>query len=175
MAKVNRVLDDHGAQFNTQHDENWSVGVQFSLPLYQGSRISAEKTQASIKLRRLELLRNQTKDSIEVITRNSVAQAGTSRRNIKYATSAVEAAKNTLTLVTDSYVRGSASYTDLLDAQNSYLVARLSSTNTKYQHLLDLITLQRAIGFFDFSVEKNQKEAWFNTFYKYVQTNGKSQ
>ena len=173
VARVDRILDDHGAQFNTQHDENWSIGVQFSLPLYQGSRISAEKSQANIELRRLDLLRKQTKDFIEVTTRNSVAQAGTSRRNIKYANSAVEAAKNTLTLVTDSYVRGSASYTDLLDAQNSYLVSRLSSANTKYQHILDLITLQRAIGFFDFSVAKSQKESWFNSFYKYVQTYGK--
>ena len=49
----------------------------------------------------------------------------------------------------------------LIDAQNAALVAQLSSANASYQFLLDLMEVQRAIGFFDFFVDPAEKEAWF--------------
>lgn len=82
------------------------------------------------------------------------------------------AAEKTLSLVTDSYVRGTAGYIDLIDAQNALLNARLSASNSEYQHLIDLIALQRAIGFFDFYVAVDQEEAWFNALDEYAKSHG---
>ncbi|MEW8623835.1 MAG: ABC transporter substrate binding protein [Candidatus Thiodiazotropha endolucinida] len=172
IGKVERVLDTHGEQTELDHDEDWSVGVQFALPLYQGSRISVEKSQARTELRRLHLLYKQNADAIEVSARNSVAQAGASRMNIDFARNSAEAAEKTLALITDSYIRGTASYIDLIDAQNTLLTALLSASNAEYQHLTDLIELQRAIGFFDFHVATEQEDAWFNALDEYARTYG---
>lgn len=172
VGSAGRVLDDYGEQININRDEDWSVGVYFTLPLYQGSRISAEKNQAHTELLRLRLIYKQTADSIEANARNSVVQAGASRLNIGFAQDSAVAAEKTLSLVTDSYVRGTAGYIDLIDAQNALLNARLSASNSEYQHLIDLIALQRAIGFFDFYVAVDQEEAWFNALDEYAKSHG---
>lgn len=158
---LDRVIDDHGAQTSLSHDEDWSMSLQLSLPLYQGSRLDAEIKQARIELRRLKLLQRQIIDQTETTARTSVHQAGASRINIRFAEEAAVAAGKTLAMVIDAYTRGTATDVDLIDAQNAALVARLSSANAVYQFLLDLMDVERAIGFFDFFVDPAEKEAWF--------------
>ncbi len=172
VGSVDRTVRDRGTQIPTNFDEDWSIGIEVSLTLYQGSQISAERSQAQIALRRLQLLLQQSTDVIETSTRNAFAQAGASRRNIEFSEKAVVAALKTLELVTDSYERGSAPYIDLIDAQNSLLVAKLSATSATYGHLDDLIELQRAIGFFDFAVQASEEEAWFNKLTEYTRNYG---
>lgn len=167
-ANVDRVIDDNGQPFVSEYDNDWSVGVQFSWTLYQGSRISAERSQASIELQRLKLQYQQTTEQLETDTRNSVLQAGASKLNIEYAQSSAAASEETLELVTDAYVRGTSSYIDLIDAQNSYLTARLASANAVYTHLLDLISVQRSIGFFDFYISPEQQNLWFEQLNEYA-------
>lgn len=170
VASSERIVDDDGARFATDYDDDWSVGVEFSWKLYEGSSIAAEKSQQRIELQRLELQYRQAKDSLETDTRNSVFKATSSRMNIGYAQASAEAAEKTLNLVTDAYVRGTSSYIDLIDAQSAYLTARLSSANAIYEHLLDLIALQRAIGFFDFYVAPAEKEAWFDQLEQFARS-----
>lgn len=164
---LDRIVDEDGGDFNIDRDEDWSVGVQLELPLYSGNKLEADKRQARIELRRLQLQERQIIDGIETQARFSVHKAGASRTNIGFARSAAEASTKTLEMVTDAYTRGSASDVDLIDAQNAALVAHLSSANAEYQFLLDLMDVERSIGFFDFFVDPARKEAWFdrlNTF-----------
>lgn len=170
-ADVNRILDDGGAQFPTEYDNDWSVGVNFSWTLYQGNKINAQQSQEKSQLRRLKFLYKQQADTIETNTRSAIAEAGASRQNIDFANSAAQAALGTLDLVADSYVRGQSSYIDLIDAQTAYLTARLSAANNLYVHLLDLITVQRAIGFFDFYVTPSDENQWFQELYEYTNKN----
>ena len=174
---LDRVIDDSGAQMPTSHDANWSVGIQFTLPLYQGSRLNADKHQARIELKRLHLLKRQYADQIETTARAAVHQTAASRTSIGFGNDAAVAASKTLAMVTDAYTRGTASDVDLIDAQNAALVARLSSANANYQFLLDLMDIQRSIGFFDFFVDPVQKEAWFERLDNYAsqQLQGTSQ
>ena len=166
---VDRTLDDKGAQFPTNFDEDWNVGIQLSIPIYQGSRISSEESQSQVALRRLHLLRQQTHDAIETDVRNSVSQASSSRLNIEFAERSASAAEKNLELVTDAYDRGQVGYIDLIDAQNSLLVTRLSAANATFTHLIDLMSLQRAIGFFDYNVSSDQEDAWFGELNEFAQ------
>lgn len=169
-ADVDRVINDSGDPFVSEYDNDWSVGVEFSWTLYQGSKISAERSQANIELRRLKLQYQQTIEQLETDTRNSVLQAGASKLNIVYALSSAQASEQTLDLVTDSYVKGTSGYIDLIDAQSSYLTARLASANAIYTHLLDLISVQRSIGFFDFYISPEQQNIWFEELNEYART-----
>ncbi len=160
-SNLDRVIDDSGAQAPISHDEDWSIGVQFTLPLFQGSRLDADKQQARIELQRLKLLKRQFTDQIETTARAAALKTAASKTSIRFANDAAQAAGKTLSMVTDAYTRGTASDVDLIDAQNAALVAQLSSANANYQFLLDLMEVQRAIGFFDFFVGSADKEAWF--------------
>ncbi|MEM0952797.1 MAG: TolC family protein [Pseudomonadota bacterium] len=167
VASIEEVIDDSGASMARDFNEDWSVGVELSLPLYEGSEILAATRQARVQLRRLRLNREQLLLELEANARSSVAEASASRLNIGFAKKSEEAAGNTLRLITDSYTRGRSNYIDLIDAQNTYLNERLASAKAIYEYLLDLIDLQRAIGFFDFYVDEATKQDWFNRLEAY--------
>ena len=170
VSGVNRVVDDHDALIDRDYDNDWSVGVQLTLPLYQGSRIAAERRQAEYELARLKLTFEQQADIVEAAALSSLSEATASRLTIDFAKASAEAALRTLSLVTDSYVRGASNYIDLIDAQSAYLAARLTSSGADFQHLQDLIELQRTIGFFDFYVSAIEEDEWFDALFEFERT-----
>ena len=170
VSGVNRVVDDHDALIDRDYDNDWSVGVQLTLPLYQGSRIAAERRQAEYELARLQLTFEQQADIVEAAALSSLSEATASRLTIDFAKASAEAALRTLSLVTDSYVRGASNYIDLIDAQSAYLAARLTSSGADFQHLQDLIELQRTIGFFDFYVSAIEEDEWFDALFEFERT-----
>ncbi|MEO0438606.1 MAG: TolC family protein [Pseudomonadota bacterium] len=171
VASVEEVVDNDGASMPRDYNEDWQVAVELSLPLYQGDAIAARKRQARVQLRRLSLLRDQTRLRLETDSRNAVAAASASRLSIGFAQQSEKAAFNTLSLVTDSYTRGRSNYIDLIDAQSSYLTERLAAANATYEYLLDLIELQRAIGFFDYAASEQTRDAWFDRLQTFVASN----
>ena len=170
ISGVNRVIDDHDALVDRDYDNDWSVGLQLTLPLYQGSRIAAERRQAESELTRLKLILQQQADLVETAALSALSEATASRLTIDFAKASADAAQRTLSLVTDSYVRGASSYIDLIDAQSAYLTARLTSSNADFQHLKDMIELQRTIGFFDFYVSAAEEDAWFDALSEFERT-----
>ena len=149
--------------------------MQFSWTLYQGSKISAERSQSELQVNQLQFQRYQLVDQIEAQTRNAVVEAAASKINITFSIDSTLAAEKTLDLVTDSYVRGTSSYIDLIDAQSSYLNAKLASSNAMYTHLQDLIAVQRAIGFFDFYVVPEKAQQWFTQLENFAAQEGTTQ
>jgi len=172
VGSVEEVVADSGASRARNYDEDWQIALEFSLPLYQGSAIAANRRQARSELRRLKLLQAQTELQLETEARDAVAAVSASRLSIKFAEKSEEAANRTLSLVTDSYSRGRSSYIDLIDAQTSYLSERLAAANASYQYLLDLIALQRSIGFFNYAASKQASDEWFSRLDDFVNGNG---
>ncbi|MEM8964272.1 MAG: TolC family protein, partial [Acidobacteriota bacterium] len=160
---------DGGAFFATDFDSDWSVGVDFTWSLFEGGGIKAKKQQAALRVDQLELTLQQTADVIEADARARLVEAASTRLNIGFADASAEAARQTLDLVTDSYARGTASYIDLIDAQNTYLSARLAAANAVYQHLQDVVELQRSIGFFEFAASPADERAWFDRLSRFLQ------
>ena len=68
--------------------------------------------------------------------------------NIEISKVAEEAAKEALFLTQSSYAEGESLLIELVDAQNTYLRAQLSSANANYNYLLAAISLERSIGYF---------------------------
>ena len=162
FSRASRIVDDGGALVATDFDEDWSLGVDLSWAIFEGGTIRANERRAALQVEQLELTLQQTADSIEAQTRSRLAQAAASRLNIGFAKASAEAARQTLDLVTDAYERGAAGYIDLIDAQNTYVSARLAAASAVYQHLQDVVELQRAVAFFDFAVSPADREAWFS-------------
>ncbi|MEM9596433.1 MAG: TolC family protein [Acidobacteriota bacterium] len=168
VSRVNRIVDDGGARFETDFDSDWSIGVELTWSLFEGGGIAARKTQAALQVDQLELVLQQTSDAVEAEARARLVEAASTRLNIAFANASAEAARKTLDLVTDSYERGTASYIDLIDAQNTYLNARLAAANAVYQHLQDLVELQRSIAFFDFAASPASERAWLDRLSRFL-------
>mgnify|MGYP005685605177 CR=1 FL=1 len=168
-AGIDRLLEDYGSDQSFSYDEDWRINLDLSLPIYQGARLKADYQRATVRLSQLITLRQQLVDNIDATIRRSVHQASSSRINIRFAQQSAQAADQALELVTDAYIRGAASDSDLIDAQNTALVAQLSSADASFRFLIDLMSLERAIGFFDFSVPDDIKEDWLEQLYTFTQ------
>jgi outer membrane protein TolC len=147
----------------------WSVGLNISYPLFTGAARFAERGRAAERLAQLETQRDAVAQLIEQRVRSSLHQMGASLANIELSAEAAEAANNAFQLVQDSYSRGRASIVDLLDAQNSALVADLLAATAVYDYLIDFINVERATGRYDFFRSEEDREAFFDRLERFFQ------
>ncbi len=158
-----------------QVDEtNWSIGLNASLPLFQGSRRFAKRAQASSELEDLRTTRAAVAERIEQRIRSALHVAGASRAGIQLSRDAANAAKRNLDLVTDAYSRGALDILDLLDAQNAALRADLAAANAVYDFMIDLLEVERAAGGFYYLASPAEQDAWFGRLQAYFQQAGVS-
>jgi outer membrane protein TolC len=132
----------------TAPDASWQFRVQASFPLFTGMARSATRAQTRLDLDRLEIERNAARLSVEQRVRAAVETAASSYAAIALTRDAEEAAGRNYELVSDSYARGAASITALIDAQSAALDASESAANAVNDFLLDLMRVERAMGSF---------------------------
>lgn len=140
-------------------DDNWSLTVGASLPLFEGGGLRADRSEARAGLAQLEYQRAGTAERIAQAGRSAYHRAGASFANIRHARAGAEAARKTLAVITDAYARGAADVLDLLDAQNAALVSDLVAANAEYDFLGDSMRTQRALGRFDFGLTAEERDA----------------
>ena len=129
---------------------NWTVGVSASLPLFEGGARRAARARADRELEELRLRRRARAERVEQRIRSALHFAGASYAGIELSGDAAGAARRNLELVTGAYEEGGVSILDLLDAQHAVLVAEQAAANAVYDHLIDLMDVQRAFGRFGF-------------------------
>lgn len=137
-----------GLTLGTVPDLRWQLRLQASLPLFTGFERDARRAQASADLAALRVERANAAQAVEQRVRASVETAASSYAAIALAREAAEAAGRNYELVTDSYARGTASITTLIDAQNAAQVSAEAAANAVHDFLLDLVRVERAVGAF---------------------------
>ncbi len=156
-------------------DDTWSVGVQFTLPLFSGGALRSELNRSRHRLRQLELEREVVRENVEARIRSALQRFGGSYPALDLSRQAADAASRNLELVTDQYSRGAVSVTDLIDAQEAALQARLSAADARYAFLIDFVAVQRAAGDFQLLLRPGRTADWMNQvehFFNQRQTTG---
>ena len=144
-----RDLDRSGAGSEdgpAYHEESWNAAVNVSWPLFAkgGNRVAL--AQERLTLKQLEEQRRKSVSSIELSVRVALLEAVTRSVNREEATRSDKYAAKSLDIIADSYAKGRASLTDLVEAQNSSLKAGLDATNAIYEQVTALLKLERAVG-----------------------------
>ncbi len=137
---------------------DWSIGVQATLPLFSGGLKKANVSKASYELRQLEYLRASTEERVEEEIRRQLHAAQAAYAQIDLAASAAEASRKNFELVTDAYARGTVTIIDLLDAQDSSLTASAAAAESLYNFLVTVMSVQRAIGGYDYLLTPEERE-----------------
>ena len=140
----------------------WTAGVSGSIPLFTSGRKTATLGRTREELTGLKLTRTSTEQRIEERIYNAVHLIRASYPSIEFSKDATRAAKLNLDLITENYTRGTKSIIDLLDAQNQALTADQRAVNAVYDFLIDMMSLQRAMGRFLFYESRADQEAWYN-------------
>ncbi len=146
-----------------QGQDDWRIGVNLSLPLYQGGAISESVGQEELTLGQLQLELENTQRSIEQNIRSQLHSAKASKLAINLRRDSAAVAKKNLNLISDSYRQGAATIIDLIDAQNASTSADLRAAQSVYLFLIDLMNLQRSVGSFDFFLDEHQRQTRINS------------
>ena len=109
---------------------------------------------------------------VEERIRSSMFLAGASFPGIRLSREAAFAAQKNLELVLDQYSRGVVDIIKLLNSQNAALTANESAANAVFDFLIDLISIQRGVGQFDYFLYEEDRVAWFERLSSYFSKSG---
>jgi len=151
--------DSRPNSLSQEGEDDWLLGVNLSLPLFEGGARSRRVKRAQLTLNQLRLQLQDTTNSIEQTIRGRLHTAHASKLSIDLNRTAAKASRKNFDLVLDAYTKGTTGVVDLVDAQKSALTAELTAANAAYQFLIDLMNLQRATGAFDFFLDGAQRSA----------------
>ena len=155
---------DTPAGVDSANTTDWTVGVFATLPLFTSGQKRAALKRTQEELDALSIEREATSERIEERIRNAINITRSSYPSIQLSREAAEAAQKNLELITDSYTEGIKSIIDLLDAQNTALVADQRAANANYNFLIDLMNVQRAVGRFDFFLSEEDRQEWLHRY-----------
>jgi len=141
-----------------QEMHDWSVGIQATLPLFSGGLKRANVSRANYELRQLESLRASTASRVEEAIRNELHTSQAAYLQIELSATAAEASRKNFELVSDAYARGTVNIIELLDAQDSSLTASAAAAESSYNFLITIMSMQRAIGSYDFLQSREAQE-----------------
>ncbi len=157
-----------GGQLAGEGFDDWSVGVQATLPLFSGGLRRANVSRASFEVRQLETLRTATTERVEAEIRDRLSDAQAAYARIDLSVAADDASRKNFALVSDAYARGTVSIIDLLDAQDASLTANGAVIDSRHQFLITIMALQRSIGGFDFRLPADERAALANDLRAYL-------
>ena len=169
-ASLNRGFEQELGGADLPDSTNWTAGVEATIPLSEGGGRLAERRQAREDLSRLRLDRRSQAQQVEERIRVAANTASASFTAIDLNRRAADAGARTLELVTESYSRGVVDVIDLLDAQNNSVSADQRAANAVYDHLIDLLELQRGVGQVEFLLSDDERSQYLNEMRNFLET-----
>lgn len=154
-----------------QKDFYWTVALNLSFDLFDGGAKFAELEKSEIELSKLQIEKESLENIIEQNIRGSLHQSGSSYAGIEEANKSSEAANKNLELVVEAYSTGAASIVDLIDAQNSALVANQLAVDAVYDFLIDLLRVERSMGKFYYSLDETERQSFLERLEVYIHNN----
>ncbi len=139
--------------------EDWTVGVQATLPLFSGGGRRADISRASLELMQLRAARASAAEKVEERIRLQLHAAYADSARIELSSEAASSARKNYELVADAYARGAVTVIELLDAQDASLNADAAAADSLYRFLTTIMALQRAAGGYDFLLGVGEREA----------------
>ena len=137
--------------------DDWNVGVQATLPLFSGGVKRSNVSKAQFELRQLQTLRISTEERIEEQVRIQLHATQAAYGQIDLTATAAEASRKNFDLVSDAYARGAVTVIELLDAQDTSRAATAAAAESLHSFLITIMSLQRAVGGFDYLLSEQDR------------------
>jgi outer membrane protein len=125
---------------------DWSVGVQVSVPIYDGARVRGQIQQAQAELELVELQRAQTREALDIDLEASLAEFDAARAQIDARRATVGRARRALDLVELRFRNGLATQLDVSDARLLLQQAQVNEVQAFSAYVTTVARLERATG-----------------------------
>jgi outer membrane protein len=132
--------------FDTDWRRDWSVGVQLSIPVFDGFRTSGRVRQARAELEQTRLLREQVRQGIELELEAALGEFDDARAQIEARSATVAQARRTLELAELRFRSGLATQLDISSARLLLEQARVNEAQALYSYMNALARLERVTG-----------------------------
>jgi len=139
-------------------DDSYAFMVGAAYPFFEGGRKASARAKGRAELQALAHQLALAGELVEQRTRTALKRVGSSFARIGLSREAAEVAAKNLELVQEKYAEGVVNVTDLDSAQNQQFVAEQAATAARYEFLLDLVALQRAVAWFEDELEPGDME-----------------
>jgi outer membrane protein TolC len=125
-----------------------------NFPIYQGTRVKGDVLQADAALQQRKAELEDLRGRVEYDIRNAYIDLQSAADQISVAKSNVDLAQDALTQARDRFASGVADTVEVIQAQESVATANNDYINAVYSHNLAKVTLARAIGQAEQSVQQ---------------------
>lgn len=177
QAQTSQVLDRGGRGSeevpggNQFFDNSWQLGLTLSYPLFQGNARRIDIQRSTIQLEQLEHSRELLDQNLELSVRTSVLQLLNSYTNIAFSKTASDNALRNFELVQENYKQGVVIITQLVEAQQAALQARLSYALSIYEYVQAQLQLEFSIGFFSMFTTPDKVSEFEDRFLQFKSDN----
>lgn len=137
---------DSNTAFDDKEGEAWMVGIQASMPIWEGGRIAAENREARAVVRQNEYAIRQLRNSIERQFKFAILEMDSRYAQIEIARDEVRLGKDEVEQARERYHEGLADNRELIDAQQRLADAENSHLRAIYLYGLSRLAFARAIG-----------------------------
>lgn len=152
----------------TAPDGTYNLGLNVSLPIFQQNQRNINRQTNRIQLDQLELQKENLDLTIEQSINDIVLDIISQIANVEISKVSEENAKESLELTQNEYAEGAIPVIQLIDAQNNYLQAQLSSATATYNYLLQSMQLERSIGYFFLMNSETSNQAFMRRANEYI-------
>ncbi|MDR0516838.1 MAG: TolC family protein [Fibromonadaceae bacterium] len=126
--------------------DNGAVGINVTVPIFDGLSNSAAKTQARIERQQLELDAEQEKLNIDATAANAKAILSTAQSGVLRRVETVKMAEENYSMKEAEYQEQVAPLTDLITAESNVLQARSSLIDALYSEKKAELDLEAVLG-----------------------------
>lgn len=149
-------------------DGYYSLGLSFTLPIFQQNKQNINIQSARITKNQIEILIEQTKRNIEREVENNALSTLNQISNIQLSEISLESATENLDLTQTAYSNGAVNIIQLIDAQSNLLNAEIANSNALYNFMLSALSLERSLGFYFFQQDESSRQAFKNRIQEFI-------
>ena len=129
-----------------RYDGTWDVGVTLQWNVWDWMTASSQTAQAQATVRQAEAGIEQLTNAVRLEVTQYARRIEDARELVRAAQTGVRAAEESRRIVGEKFERGTASTTEVLDAEVALLQARLSLTRAGSELKMNDARLRRAMG-----------------------------
>jgi len=150
------ISTDYGAigENPAQSHGTFTFTGTVNFPIFQGTRVKGDLLQADAALQQRKAELEDLKGRVDYDIRNAFIDMQSAADQINVAKSNVDLAQEALTQARDRFAAGVADTVEVTQAQESVATANNDYINAVYSHNLAKVTLARAIGQAEQSVQQ---------------------
>ena len=135
-----------GSQYDDSNMGQNKIGLNFSLPLYQGGMVNSQVKQAQYNFVGASEQLESAHRSVVQTVRSSFNNINASISSINAYKQAVVSAQSSLDAMEAGYSVGTRTIVDVLDATTTLYNAKQQLANARYTYLINQLNVKSALG-----------------------------